>query len=225
MHYVLALCLIALLLYWRFGKKIFALFLIGLAVLTALRGMLLISLLLAVAGFFAGGGKLTSEPASRSRAPKRNSHTRGASNTPTLYSRYLTLYLDAETGRITGTPTAGPNIGNPLAQLDQPALQILKTHYEAGDRESAAFLYAYLDQAFPAWRKAERGAAKSEREGAIAAKPMTEADALEALGLAGKPEEEEIKKAHRSLMKKFHPDQGGSEIIAAKINMAKDTLL
>lgn len=54
---------------------------------------------------------------------------------------------------------------------------------------------------------------------------MSRDEALEILELSGSPTREEIKAAHHKLMKKIHPDQGGSGYFAAKLNQAKDILL
>lgn len=54
---------------------------------------------------------------------------------------------------------------------------------------------------------------------------MSREEALTILELSGSPSVEEIKAAHHRLMKKIHPDQGGSGYFAAKLNQAKDLLL
>ena len=59
-----------------------------------------------------------------------------------------------------------------------------------------------------------------------AGKPsMDRQEALEVLGLKGNPTVTEIKEAHHKLIRKIHPDQGGSDYLAMKINDARDVLL
>ncbi len=54
---------------------------------------------------------------------------------------------------------------------------------------------------------------------------MSRAEALQVLGLVGNPTENEIRETHKKLLKDFHPDKGGSDYLASKINQAKDVLL
>lgn len=55
--------------------------------------------------------------------------------------------------------------------------------------------------------------------------PMTREEAYQVLGLAAGAAEAEIRAAHRRLMRAAHPDSGGSDWMAARINQARDVLL
>jgi|GEM_PF-380822 len=54
---------------------------------------------------------------------------------------------------------------------------------------------------------------------------MSAKEAYSVLGLKEGSGAEEVRSAHRRLMKDFHPDRGGTDYLAAKINEAKDVLL
>ncbi len=50
-------------------------------------------------------------------------------------------------------------------------------------------------------------------------------DTLAVLGLEASATHDEVKATHHRLMKKLHPDQGGSKHLATQVNQAKDQLL
>jgi hypothetical protein len=139
-------------------------------------------------------------------------------------SAFLDMSLDHDTGDMTGTVVQGAYAGRDLATLGEGELKALALEARA-DGDSLALLEAYLDRRFPGWREdVERDADPGQRRPGPS-QAMTKEEAHEILGLRPGASAEEIRAAHRALMKRLHPDQGGSTWLAAKLNQAKDVLL
>ncbi len=72
---------------------------------------------------------------------------------------------------------------------------------------------------------ASRMASANPQKPAASTGAMTREEALKVLGLDEQASDEDIVDAHRKLMQKVHPDRGGSDDLAARINEAKQVLL
>ena len=80
----------------------------------------------------------------------------------------------------------------------------------SGDAESRQLLETYLDGRFPVWRKNTR-ANRGERLGvAPGSGAMTKEEAYKVLGLEAGAAAADVRKAHRRLMQRLHPDVGGT---------------
>ena len=138
-------------------------------------------------------------------------------------SAFLEMELDHDTGAMHGRILTGRYEGVALDTLDPPTLIGLLGEI---DNDSRQLLMAYLDRREPRWREhAEHDATAGDGTSAASGGKMTEEEAYQILGLQPGASGEEIGRAHRSLMKKLHPDQGGSTYLAARVNQAKDVLL
>jgi DnaJ domain len=143
----------------------------------------------------------------------------------------LEMSLDQATGALSGHVLAGTFSGRDLGTLTRAELGVLWRECRAGEAQSRQLLEAYLDRRWPEWRsempRASSGSSQDGRQtGDVAAvrTPMTRQEAFDVLGLSASAGLEDIKTAHRNLMKRLHPDQGGSNYLAAKINEAKEVL-
>jgi hypothetical protein len=137
---------------------------------------------------------------------------------------FIEMELDHDSGGMRWRILAGAHQGESLDALDPQTLIGL---LGAMDADSRDLLAAYLDRRAPEWREhAQSDAAAGSRSRAPArGSKMTEEEAYQILGVQAGASAQDISRAHRSLMKKLHPDQGGSTYLAARVNEAKDVLL
>jgi hypothetical protein len=147
---------------------------------------------------------------------------RSAGQTSQVRSQFLDMRLDHDSGALNGQIVAGAYAGRSLDEFDLPQLTAMISGFDA---ESVSLLESYLDRRFPAWRQNAQGDAAGGQRRATSGGKMTDEEAYQILGLQPGAGRDEIVRAHRSLMKKLHPDQGGSTYLAARVNEAKDTLL
>ncbi|MDF0748625.1 DnaJ domain-containing protein [Marinobacter sp. 71-i] len=143
-------------------------------------------------------------------------------------SDILDMTLDHDTETMSGKILKGPMAGRKLADLGESEFIELLRYCREQDEDSARLLETYLDRRFgDSWRADDPTGADGEEsgDGASAGGPLTESEALDILGLEPGASQEEIIQAHRRMMQKVHPDRGGSNYLAARINEAKEYLL
>jgi hypothetical protein len=89
-------------------------------------------------------------------------------------------------------------------------------------RRAAAILEAYVSKASLVALSDERHRSGESDE---PAESMSRGEALEVLGLEPGADEDDIRAAHKRLLRLVHPDRGGSAYLARRIHQARDTLL
>ncbi|HRY05953.1 MAG TPA: DnaJ domain-containing protein [Hyphomicrobiaceae bacterium] len=178
------------------------------------RGVFQLAVPLAMAGVWllsGGGGGMLRPAGSRGG---QSSH---------VVTDHLEMRLDLETGRITGRVLKGIFAGRQIASLRAEELALLWQDCRIADPQSAQIIETYLDQVHPSWRDdVKRG---EERFARGPDGRMGVDEAYEILGLTAGASRDEVRRAHRELMLRLHPDRGGSTYLAAKINEAKAVLL
>jgi hypothetical protein len=153
--------------------------------------------------------------------PKRGRRTE-------VRTAFVQMWIDHDTGDVGGTVLAGAFRGQSFAgrTLDSLSDGELLDLYElcSGDADSSRVLESYLDRRLGAdWRNTYEARRKPPPDGPRA--DMTRQEALAVLDLLEGASEEDIKAAHRRLIRRVHPDVGGSADLAARINRAKEVLL
>jgi hypothetical protein len=198
-------------------KMVGGLVALGGGALMLVRGRIDMALVLGATAAWLFGWSGATLPGARPRA------ARTAGSVSRVRSAMIEMELDHDTGAMNGTVLAGALAGRALEGLGEPELRALHDACRRADPDGARLLEAYLDRRTPGWREhAEAHADAGARRDAGA---MTEEEAYQVLGLQPGAGPDEVRRAHRTLMKKLHPDQGGSTYLAARVNQAKEILL
>jgi hypothetical protein len=195
----------------RLARYVGAFLVAALAVLLVVRGLAGLALALAA---------VAAALASRKRIALLGGGSKARRQRSQVDTSHLSVTLDHDTGDMDGVVLSGRFAGQRLGELSRDDLSALYDELRREDEEGARLLDAYLARTYPGdWRQ-ETASTRPSSGG-----PMSRDDAFEILGLAPGASATEIKEAHHRLMKKFHPDQGGSTYFAARLNEAKDLLL
>ena len=135
----------------------------------------------------------------------------------------IAMELEHDSGRMDGEVLTGPFKGRRLSSLSLEETQRLHAQAANMADQSRALLEAWIERTHPEWREQWTSAGRASPPGP--SPKMKRAEALAILGLKEGASKDEIRAAHRRLMKAAHPDLGGSDYLAAKINEAKEFLL
>ncbi|HUS96404.1 MAG TPA: DnaJ domain-containing protein [Hyphomicrobiaceae bacterium] len=141
--------------------------------------------------------------------------------TSRVVTEFLEMELDLDSGAMQGQIRKGVFAGRDIEGMAPAELALLWQDCRFEDPQSAQLVEAYLDNIHPSWRE---DMTRAEAETGAGGK-LTVQEAREILGVSLDATASEIRQAHRELMKKFHPDRGGSAYLATKINEAKEILL
>jgi DnaJ-like protein len=148
---------------------------------------------------------------------------RSPGQTSRVTTDHLEMELDHDTGEMHGRILKGLFKDRDIGSMSAADLALLWHDCRHVDPRSAQLIEAYLDRAHPNWREEMARGESAMRRGPDGR--MTVEEALDILGLGAEADEDDIRRAHRDLMLKLHPDRGGSTYLAAKINEAKDVAL
>jgi CysZ protein len=146
-------------------------------------------------------------------------------------TRYLALVIDHLSGRISGEVLEGPHRGRPLEEVSTEELLDLLARANRDDVASAEAIEVYLDRERqrpvhrPAPARLSAAGGGHNQPPRPAPSPMTPPEARAVLGLGPDAATEDVRAAHKRLMQRLHPDRGGSDYLASKINEAKEVLL
>jgi hypothetical protein len=133
-------------------------------------------------------------------------------------TEHLDVIVNVTNGHLSGKIIKGLYVDTAISELTDEQLNELEEYYR--DKDSKSY---YLIKFARKTHRANNNGNNHHQPPAFGDPSRDEA--LQILGLSGNPSREDIIAAHRRLINKLHPDRGGSDFLAARVNQARDTLL
>lgn len=160
----------------------------------------------------------------------RDSRRQRSEQQSNIQTLWLTMTLDHDSGDISGQITAGPFTGQSLQSLSDNQLIDLYQLCISKDPQALKLLDSYIarhrpDIAPQTDDEQPHANQQSDHSQRTADGDISMDEAYQVLGLEPGATDAEIVQAHKRMMQKLHPDRGGSNYLAAKINQAKQRLL
>lgn len=185
--------------------------------------------------FGTGASPFGSGPGGSARGSRGQHHSEVRSAT-------ILMRLAHDTGTMDGDVLAGEFSGNALSALSASEVVRLHAYCRREDADAQRLLEAYVARerasefanAEELGGAADAGAGAGGADGANAAGgnnpgngtgQLSMAEAAAVLGVSIDADRETIVTAHRLLMSRLHPDKGGSDYLAAKVNAAREVML
>lgn len=139
---------------------------------------------------------------------------------PVFNTPFLTVTLDLQTGRTFGTIRKGEFSGREILDLNEEEIETLSYELQKNDKRGY-----YLIQVI---RKQNNKNYQSHNQNNAYDSELSEPSFEESEMMLGLPKEytkKDVDMAYKRLMQKLHPDRGGNDYLASRINIARDTLI
>ncbi len=142
-----------------------------------------------------------------------------------IQTAWLSMTLDHDSGDISGSISGGPFAGSTLQQLSDEQLIELYQLCLSKDPQALKLLDSYIARHRAGVEANSNEDQQADQQTGSESDNLSAKEAYQVLGLEPGASREQIIQAHKRMMQKVHPDRGGSNYLAAKINQAKQRLL
>ena len=139
---------------------------------------------------------------------------------PVFKTQFIELRVSLREGTVSGAILQGEFAQRELSSLTAEEFEKLETEFNRQDRRSYLLLRVARQRLDPNYEANDN--VFNDTRGVN--EPSIE-EARLILGLEKKYEKRDVERAHKQLIQKLHPDRGGNDYLASRVNLARDILI